>query len=106
MDTDYEWKFSPNMTVVLHVNYQHLFDLSQKQHKKLKQQQLACYLFGINQSLGLFSKDKASSLPKLGIILKGNTYHTDEVNAQENLPSRLQRSAARFLPVHLPCPTG
>lgn len=79
---------------------------SEKQHNKLKQQQLGCYLFGINQSLGLFSKDKASSVPKLGISLKENTYHADEVNSQENLPSRLQRSAARFLPVHLPCPTG
>lgn len=29
------------MTVVLHVNYEHLFDLSEKQHNKLKQQQLA-----------------------------------------------------------------
>lgn len=34
------------------------------------------------------------------------SYHADEVDSQENLSSRLQGSAARFLSVHLPRPTG
>lgn len=34
------------------------------------------------------------------------SYHADEVDPQENLPSRLQGSAAGFLSVHLPRPAG
>ena len=35
-----------------------------------------------------------------------SSYHADEVDPQKNLSSRLQRSAARFLSVHLPRATG
>lgn len=70
----------------------------------------------INPTHRTFNKMFSLTLVSLSFRLKCNepvhvkiiyrSHHADEVDSQENLSSRLQRSAASFLSVHLARPAG